>query len=88
MVAVMYAQLNSAPPAHRGPAWPFPQQSMVIARGMAKDLAARYGSVGEPAAAIVAATADHSVMSIPAPTGKPPAVAVVDTYPAGESCAH
>src|SRR5579872_640628 len=66
MVAVMWAQLNTVPPAPSTlrPGLPAVVDD-VVARGLAKDPAQRYGSAGELAEAILAATADPGVVSHP-----------------------
>jgi serine/threonine-protein kinase len=56
MVAVMWAQINSPPPAPSAARSGLPAAvDQVIARGMAKDPASRYGTAGELAAAMLAA---------------------------------
>jgi serine/threonine-protein kinase len=66
MVAVMWAQLNTVPPAPSTlrPGLPAAVDD-VVARGLAKDPAQRYGSAGELAEAILAVTADPGVVSHP-----------------------
>jgi hypothetical protein len=55
MVTVMWAQLNEPPPAPTAVRPDLPTAvDQVIARGMAKDPASRYGSAGELAAAMLA----------------------------------
>jgi serine/threonine-protein kinase len=68
MVAVMWAQLNAVPPAPSTlrPGLP-PAVDEVVARGLAKDPAHRFGSAGELAEAILAATTDLGAVSVPVP---------------------
>jgi len=91
MVAVMWAQLNAVRPA---PSTLRPGLSAavdeVVARGLAKDPAHRYGTAGELAEAILAATADLGAVGVPVPGAdqvpdrrNPPAVE--DSVPAGDS---
>jgi len=72
MVAVMWAQVNSPPPAPTAARPSLPAAvDQVIACGMAKDPASRYGTAGELAAAMLAAV-DPSVQQAPAPEPAPP----------------
>jgi len=72
MVAVMWAQLNMAPPQPTAIRPDLPTAvNEVIARGMAKDPADRYSTAGELAAAILAATGGHGTTSIPIPPARP-----------------
>ena len=91
MVAVMWAQLNAASPAPSTlrPGLPAAVDE-VVARGLAKDPAHRYGSAGELAEAILAATADLGAVSVPVPGAdqahdqrNPPTVQ--DSVPVSES---
>jgi serine/threonine protein kinase len=68
MVAVMWAQLNAVPPAPSTvrPGLPAAVDE-VVARGLAKDPADRYGTAGELAEAILAATAEAGALSVPIP---------------------
>jgi hypothetical protein len=68
MVAVMWAQLNAVPaaPSAQRPGLPA-AVDQVVARGLAKNPAHRYGSTGELAEAILAATSDLGAVSIPVP---------------------
>ena len=95
MVAVMWAQLNAAPPVPTEvrPGLP-PAVDEVIARGMAKDPARRYDTAGELAAAILAATADpgitHTEAAVPVAEPPPahaagPDVPLWDSDPAGRA---
>ena len=72
MVEIMWAQLNAVPPA---PSTLRPGLSaavdQVVARGLAKDPADRYGTAGGLAEAILAATADPGPPSIPVPVPGP-----------------
>jgi serine/threonine protein kinase len=72
MVAVMWAQLNAVPPAPSTlrPGLPAAVDG-VLARGLAKDPAQRYGTAGELAEAILAATADPGALSVPVPQASP-----------------
>jgi serine/threonine protein kinase len=91
MVAVMWAQLNAVPPAPSTlrPGLPAAVNE-VVARGLAKDPANRYGTAGDLAEAILAATADLRAVSVPVPGAdqahdhrhSPP---VKDSGPAGDS---
>jgi serine/threonine protein kinase len=66
MVAVIFAHLSTPPPAPTAvrPGLPAAADE-VIARGMAKDPAARYGSAGELAAAMLAAVTGSGAATIP-----------------------
>jgi serine/threonine protein kinase len=89
MMAVMWAQLNVMPsaPTEIRPGLPATVDP-VIARGMAKDPASRYGTAGELAAAISAATA-VPVTAAPGPaSGRPPAAPATVTPAAGRPGAH
>ena len=73
MVAVMWAQINTPPPAPTAVRPGLPAAvDQVIARGMAKDPASRYSTAGELAAAMLAAV-DPGVRQAPAPEPVPPA---------------
>ena len=90
MVAVMWAQLNAVAPAPSTLRPGLPTAvDQVVARGLAKNPAQRYGSAGELAEAILAATADLGAISIPVPVAQPaPRVhtpTVKDSVPAGVS---
>jgi serine/threonine protein kinase len=75
MLAVMWAQINTPPPAPTAARPGLPAAvDEVIARGMAKDPADRYNSAGELAAAMLAAV-DPSVRQAQAPAPAPPAAA-------------
>jgi serine/threonine protein kinase len=72
MVAVMWAQINSPPPAPTAVRPGLPATvDQVIARGMAKDPASRYSTAGELAAAMLAAV-DPSVRQAREPEPGPP----------------
>jgi serine/threonine-protein kinase len=72
MVAVMWAQINTPPPAPTSVRPGLPAAiDQVIARGMAKDPASRYNTAGELATAMLAAV-DPSVRQAPAPEPVPP----------------
>ena len=82
MVAVMWAQINTPPPAPTAVRPGLPAAvDQVIARGMAKDPASRYSTVGELAAAMLAAV-DPGVRQAPAPEPVPPAAV---TYIPGQT---
>jgi Protein kinase domain len=68
MVHVMWSHVNAAPPppSTLRPGLPAPVDA-VLARGLAKDPARRYGTAGELAEAILAATADLGAQSVPVP---------------------
>jgi serine/threonine-protein kinase len=91
MVAIMWAQLNAAPPAPSTlrPGLP-PAVDAVLARGLAKDPTYRYGTAGDLAEAILAATADLGSPSLPVlpadqvRTRRHPST-VKDSSPVGES---
>ncbi len=75
MVAVMWAQLNTPPPAPTAARPGLPAAvNQVIARGMAKDPDGRYNSAGELAAAMLAAV-DPSARQAQEPEPAPPAAA-------------
>ena len=89
MVAVMWAQLNAAPPAPSTlqPGVPAAVDE-VVARGLAKNPAQRYGTTGELAEAILAATSDLGAMSVPLSDpvrGQAHPPTVKDSVPAGVS---
>lgn len=91
MVAVMWAQLNVVPPAPSTlrPGLP-PAVDAVLARGLAKDPTYRYGTAGELAEAILAATADLGSQSLPVlpvdqARGQRRQPTVKDSAPVGES---
>jgi len=68
MVAVMWAQLNAVPPAPSTVRPGLPAAvDQVVARGLAKDPADRYGTAGELAEAILVATAEAGALSVPIP---------------------
>jgi serine/threonine-protein kinase len=85
LVAVIWAQLNAVPPAPSTlrPGLPAAVDH-VVARGLAKDPAQRYGSAGELADAILAATADLGAVSHPVSDpvrGQPHPATVKDSLP-------
>jgi serine/threonine protein kinase len=91
MVAVMWAQFNAVPPAPSTlrPGLPGAVDE-VVARGLAKDPAHRYGTAGELAEAIMAATADLGAVSVPVPAADQPPdqrnpPTVEDSVAAGDS---
>jgi len=68
MVAVMWAQLNAVPPAPSAVRPGLPAAvDKIVARGLAKDPADRYGTAGDLAEAILAATAEAGALSVPIP---------------------
>jgi serine/threonine-protein kinase len=72
MVEVMWAQLNAVPPAASTLRPGLPAAvDRVVARGLAKEPADRYGTAGELAEAILAATSDPGPPSIPVPVAGP-----------------
>jgi serine/threonine protein kinase len=72
MVAIMWAQLNAVPPAPSTLRPGLPAAvDQVVARGLAKEPADRYGTAGELAEAILAATSDPGPPSIPVPAAGP-----------------
>jgi serine/threonine protein kinase len=85
MVAVMWAQINTPPPAPTAARPGLPAAvDQVIARGMAKDPAGRYDSAGELAAAMLAAV-DPSVAQAQAEAPEPaPPTAVTYIPPKGD----
>ena len=91
MVAVMWAQLNAVPPAPSTQRPGLPAAvDQVVARGLAKDPAHRYGSAGELAEAILAATSDLGAVSVPVPVadlarGQVHPPTVKDSVPTGVS---
>ena len=91
MVHVLWAHVNATPPppSTLRPGLPDAVDA-VLARGLAKDPARRYGAAGELAEAILAATADLGAQSLPVPVSReaptrrrPPAAK--DLAPAGKS---
>jgi serine/threonine protein kinase len=89
MVAVMWAQLNAVPPAPSTlqPGLPAAVDE-VVACGLAKNPAQRYGSAGELADAILAATSDLGAVSVPLSDpvrGQAHPATVKDSVPAGVS---
>jgi Protein kinase domain len=85
LVAVMWAQLNAAPPAPTTTQPGLPAGiDAVVARGMAKDPAGRYRTAGELAAAVLAAAANPGAPAAPAPA---PATRVADQPPAAPPAA-
>jgi hypothetical protein len=89
MVAVMWAQLNAVPPAPSTlqPGLPAAVDE-VVARGLAKNPAQRYGTAGELAEAILAATSDLGAVSVPRSDpvrGQAHRPTVKDSVPAGVS---
>jgi serine/threonine-protein kinase len=72
MVEIMWAQLNAVPPAPSTLRPGLPAAvDQVVARGLAKEPADRYGTAGELAEAILAATSDPGPPSIPVPVAGP-----------------
>ncbi|MGH3149340.1 MAG: serine/threonine-protein kinase [Streptosporangiaceae bacterium] len=88
MVAVMWAQVNSPPPAPTAARPGLPAAvDQVIARGMAKDPASRYGTAGELAAAMLAAV-DPSVRQAQTPEPVSPAPATYIPSMGDQPAAH
>jgi hypothetical protein len=95
MVAVMWAQLNAAPPVPTEVRSGLPAAvDEVIARGLAKDPTRRYDSAGELAAALLAATAEPgaarteaaaSAAELPTAPAAEPDVPLWDSDPGGRA---